>query len=322
MYINSFIEFINEAHKVNADFIEITLTKNKDILLKAANKNAMFLLKTMNQIFKSKFKFEHSTILNINKLSKDLKSEIAYINKKIKKYPRIKDYLKYELEEYNLLLKYVSNKNNNNISIEFLTYNQYNNIKPKNLFSKFTNWLSRKLTPTLKYREFNRNEESFKKIITHDFRIFSALYDFIDNEFKVIFDEDFNKSLNEENFKFFATQLKIILKHELIHQKDFLNKTIGELRTNDQYAPYAAKNTEIKSWASDVIEELKSNKFSKKEIENILLEPDKHITEVKSSDALNMYYTRYYDMARILYYKLISECLDYLNDHYEKTNIR
>lgn len=323
MHIYSYSEFLNEAFKVNADFIEQNIMKNRKAIVSIANKgNSESLTKYLMKIFNNRFKFEDKTVLEVDKLAIQLNKEMNYITNKIKKYPQIKPYLKEELEEYKQLSNYIKNKKKTTIQIKFFTYNTFYKVNKSGFFIRFIHWINRKLTPTLKYMEFNRENPDYKKIIVHDFKLFMAYYNFIDNEFGVIYDNDFAKTINDNNINLFAKQLKAVLKHELVHQKDFLNKNIGELRTNDMFAPYHQQHTEIKSWASGTIEELRSNNFTDKEIEKILLEPDKHKQEVHASQSLKVYYENYYHFNRMLYYKYVSECLDDLNKHYEKVGIK
>ena len=312
-------ETLNEAFNIDAGFIEEHIMKNKAVLLEAAaTQNTYKFLKQLNVIFKNRFLFKDKTKLNIDKLVKELAVQIEELEEKVTKYPQITFYLKEEIKENQTFIRFLKNKRNNKILISFVTYNQHHNLERKGWFSKASHWLKRKMIPTLKYMEYDKNRNYIKRLKAHDFRVFSAQHNFIENDFKVIFDNHAGKTVNPDNINIFAKLMRSILKHELIHQRDYLNKTVQELRNNDMYQYYYLKNTEIKAYAANIIEEFKMNGFEKDEIEEILLRPSKNLQKVKSSNDLFIYYNYFYEHYKFYYYMLVSECLDVLNEKWEK----
>lgn len=309
-------EFLNEALMVSANFVRDNIIKNKNNILTAIKeKDTIKLVNHLTKIFDSKFKFEEKTILDIEKLSKDLYDQMDYILKKIEKYPEIRPYLKQEYDFVQDLHLFISSKKKEYIEIKFQTFNQYKEYEKRNLIGKFFVWIEKLITPTLKHYVYNKSKVF--GVEQYSFGIYSLYYDLFTNSFGVVVKNDFGNKITPNNIYKFADHLMINMKHELIHQKDYINKTVEVFKNNDMYAFYHDKRTELKAFAGECVESFRTNKFDDSLIKRILLTPTKYFKERNASEAFIIYFGSYYEENRLLYYNFVSECLDYLDEKEE-----
>lgn len=323
MYILNFSDFINEAFKPIdiSDFSKI-LYENKDSILNiVSKKNPKTLIGFLNKIFKNKLKQSEKTIISINDSVNQIINEIQRIENKITKYPQIKKYLKQEIRDEQTFIRFLKNKNKQFINISFILYDTFYQLEKKNLVGKIFHKIEKFLTPNLFHYEYTKKDyiEELKK---YDLGISSAFFNIATNNIAFIIKENIVKKLNNDNFDQFVKILEATLIHEATHMRDFLNKDVKQMRDNSGYVDYLEENTEIKAYAESIIYQLKSNNFSNSEIEEILLEPDKNLLKLKASDDLKNYYSLYYKNNKMVYYRIVSECLDVLNQEYENENIK
>jgi hypothetical protein len=323
LHVNNFNDFVNEAFKpMNMEDFSKILYKHKDDILKIIKKgNPKFLISYLNKIFRNKLPQSEKSVLEINNNVNQIINEIKRIENKILKYPQLRPFLKQEIKEERAFIKFLKNKNKRYIKLIFFTYDNFHNLRKKNLIGRFFHKIRKFLTPNLFQYEY-LNKDYHEEVRKHDLGVNSAFFEILTNSVGIILKEDVVKKLNEDNFDQFVLLLEGTLKHELTHMRDFLNRDVKEMRDNSGYVSYLEENTEIKAYAEGVVFDLKKQGFDNKEIEDILINPSKNKMKVKSSDSLKGYYNRYYFTNKMVYYRLISECLDILNEEYENERIK
>jgi len=326
-YIEKYDDFINinEAlENVDTSNFDKVLIRNKSKILDSLHKNNYKnTLKLLNLIFKNKIvQSEQMLAKDIDNSINKIQSQIEKINNKILKYPKIKIYLKDEIKEQNNFIRYIKNKNRKYIQLIFTNYNEYFQVKEKGLIGKFFDWIKKNIWPEKTFDEYNlhyneyEQEKNKEKVKSYDFGLVSAVYNVFENNITFVFRENFINKINEDNFDKFANLLKITYKHELTHLKDYLRLAQETVFDNYGLVPYLEQNTEILAYAETIIEELRLNKFTDKQIEDIIIEPQKNEVKVKASDSLWVYYNQYFQKNRYMYYRIVSECLDIINKEY------
>lgn len=304
-------------------FSKLLYQKKKSILAIMETKDYKKLIFYLNKLFRNKIPQTDHSLIQINDYIKDIITEIELIESKIIKYPKLKKYLKNEIKDERKFIKYLKSKNRKYIVLKFFTYDYYYRLSKKNLLGRMFHWLEKFFSSNLFHMEYTKKgyEEEVK---AHDLGVSSGYFNIQDNTIGFILKENVVDKVNAENYDKFVNLLESVLRHEVTHMRDFLNKGVKELRDNSGYVTYLEEVTEIKAFAESIIFNLKSNGFTKKEIEAILIEPKKNLIRVKSSDSLYVYYSTYYnkDSGKMIYYRLVSECLDILNKQYENEKIK
>jgi len=322
VHIPDYNQFLLEAY-ANIDtsnFDKILITNKNKILASIKLGDYNHTLDLLNSLFKNKIKQVDKSAEDIDVLITKIKNEIQLINKKILKYPKIKLYLKDEITEQNQYINYLKNKNRKFILLKFDSYE--NIYGKKTVFNKFLGWIKKnifgqKIEYNLNYNEYKKKEDGKEEVISHDLGLSDAAYFPFDNYILFVFREDFVKKVNENNFNLFVNLLKVTYRHEMTHLTDYLTKALETMKDDNGLVPYLEQGSEKLAYAETIVDELRLNKFTDKQIEDIIIEPHKNEIKVKASESLNTYYKLYFNTNRYIYYRIVSECLDIINKIYK-----
>ena len=318
-------ESINEAYKVDTDFIQNHIIKHKNEILKLAqSKNARKVTGYMNKLFKDKFEFVGESKQDVDKVIKELKEEIEYRLKRIeglKDFPTLRKSAELELSRTKQVLAAFKKKKDKSIKITYMTWREYHKFEQMNLIQKIQLWLYKRMFTKLTFREY-KDAAWLPKIKHYNFDVIFGQYNILSNRMTIVFDKGLPKQLlkQQDDFDKFAMLITDILHHELIHRKEMLNSGVKEMKASrynsrDMIA-YLSDESELEAHAGQAYKQLK-RQFNDKEIKTMLNNPlnSKYRLQLETSVAAGSY-LRIIEYAPQVFLIFADKILDYMEEYY------